>query len=522
MPQRVTLDAMIRREDFAALEAEAQALNLFTDFPINYLDKASPIRKLLRKPDFQRETNHWTPDQVAKLVQSFLDNEVIPSLILWKSPSYIFVIDGGHRLSALQAWMEDDYGDQSTSLEFYGGEISDDQRRVARRTRRVIEQRVGRFSALRDLVGNKAASEKQKQRSTLLFTRSIPVQWIQGSAVTAETSFFNINKQGTPLDETEEMLITNRRKPIAIAARAILRAGTGHKYWSYFADDGNKERIVNLASDFFQTMFKPEISEPLKTLDIPIGGSVSPVDALALLIEFLEISGTRDQIGRSIVHYDEDDDGRDTINVLENSLGIVRRITGNRPESLGLHPAVYFYNERGKYNKFLFLGTSLLITEKVRSNDSGFFKKFTLARSALERFLMDNKSLIGILLQNMGKAQRVVKMRDLLAFVIDHAKSGKNIRPESVIETLGLRGRIIDVVSAQPQVNFSDDTKAAIFVNKALKQALVCPICQGILDPNKSVSYDHIVPKRDGGRGDIGNGDLAHPYCNSARDSLTA
>ena len=58
-------------------------------------------------------------------VASFLDNEVIPSLILWKAPAYMFVIDGGHRLSALRAWMEDDYGDKAISLAFYGGEISE-------------------------------------------------------------------------------------------------------------------------------------------------------------------------------------------------------------------------------------------------------------------------------------------------------------------------------------------------------------------------------------------------------------
>jgi len=64
----------------------------------------------LRKPDFQRETNHWSPEQVVTFIASFLDDELIPSLILWYSPSYIFVIDGGHRLSALRAWMNDDYG----------------------------------------------------------------------------------------------------------------------------------------------------------------------------------------------------------------------------------------------------------------------------------------------------------------------------------------------------------------------------------------------------------------------------
>jgi len=217
--KRVTLDAMIPREDFA-MEGEEFVLDLFPAFPVSNLARESPILKLLRKPDFQRETNHWSPEQVATFVASFLDNEVIPSLILWKSPSFVFVIDGGHRLSALRAWMEDDYGDRTISTTFYGNEISEDQKRIAKRTRNVIESKVAKFSTLSDLVGNKTATDEQKRRANLLFTRALPVQWIQGSASVAETSFFKINSQGTPLDETETLLIQNRRKPIAI--RAVL------------------------------------------------------------------------------------------------------------------------------------------------------------------------------------------------------------------------------------------------------------------------------------------------------------
>ena len=124
MAKRVNLDAMIPREDFA-VQAEDTALDLIPAFPITNLLPEAGILKLLRKPDFQRETNHWTPDQVVTFNASFLDNEVIPSLIFWKSPTYIFVIDGGHRLSALRAWMEDDYGDGAHSAAFYKGELSD-------------------------------------------------------------------------------------------------------------------------------------------------------------------------------------------------------------------------------------------------------------------------------------------------------------------------------------------------------------------------------------------------------------
>jgi hypothetical protein len=114
MANRVDLDAMIPREDFGIME-DTFNMDLMNDFPLRHLVKDAPVLKLLRKPDFQRETNHWTPEQVVTLIESFVDSEVIPSLILWKAPSFIFVIDGGHRLSALRAWMEDDYGDKHVS-----------------------------------------------------------------------------------------------------------------------------------------------------------------------------------------------------------------------------------------------------------------------------------------------------------------------------------------------------------------------------------------------------------------------
>jgi len=273
--------------------------------------------------------------------------------------------------------------------------------------------------------------------------------------------------------------------------------------------------MEQLAADFYELLFEPEADEPLKTLDVPLGGSVSPVDALALLIEFLVIAGTRDAAGKGIDKYADDGDGTETIAVLQNALEVIKRITGNSAESLGLHPAVYFYNERGKYNRFLFLGMTQLLTEKLRNNDDGFFKKFTSARARLEAFLMTNKSLLGILLQNMGKMQRVPKMCDLLAFLIAELNAGREVTAEQAIQHLGLRGRIIDVVNVQTSPHFTDATKATLFIRKALDAALVCPVCGGKLDPAKSVSYDHKIPIRDGGTGDVENGDLVHPYCNT-------
>jgi hypothetical protein len=200
---------------------------------------------------------------------------------------------------------------------------------------------------------------------------------------------------------------------------------------------------------------------------------------------------------------------------LDNSLEVLKRITGNEPQSLGLHPAVYFYNEKGKYNRFMFLGIAQLLTDKLRNNDDLFFKKFTKARTLLERFLIDNKSLVSIIPQNLNKSQRVAKMRDMFTYIMDTCYAGRTPTIEDTIKNLGMRGKILEIVGVDGGTKFSDEVKSMAFIKKALDSALVCPICAGKLNPSKSVSYDHIVRVRDGGTGNLDNAQLTHPYCNT-------
>lgn len=515
MAKKVTLDAMIPREDFAIAEDQFE-LGLLRDFPISNLSRDSPIVTLLRKPDFQRETNQWTPEQVAVFIASFLDNEVIPSLILWKSPSYIFVVDGGHRLSALRAWIEDDYGDGALSLAFYKGEISDEQRATAKRTRAIVELRVGRFTFLKSLLEKRTADDRVAlARANRMFTRPLDLQWIQGNSDVAETSFFKINSQGTPLDDVEEMLIKNRRKPIAIAARAILRSGAGHKYWSSFEDDVCQQ-IEATSRDLYDLLFEPETTTPIRTLDVPFGGSVSPVDALSLLIDLLSIAGSQHSTAIQVDQQVDDHDGKATLKILRRATEVLSRITGNSHGSLGLHPAVYFYNDRGKYNRFLFLGMASLITDAIRNNNADFFKKFTHSRRDVEAFLLDNKNLIGLVLQNMSKKQRVPRMRQLFEFIINSYEASRQ-RPSllDALEEIGVRGKVLDLQDQAAGAHFTDEVKSKLFITAALDASLKCPICGGYLLPSKSVSFDHVTRVSEGGNGAVENGQLTHPYCNT-------
>ena len=157
-----------------------------------------------------------------------------------------------------------------------------------------------------------------------------------------------------------------------------------------------------------------------------------------------------------------------------------------------------------------------LIAEKIRVHDGGFFKKFTTARESVEKFLILNKSLLGIVLQNLSKTRRVPRMKELFIFLVTEGIAGQAVSAEKAVSQLGLRGRIVDVTAAVESVQFSDETKSMLYIREAIATALHCPLCKGLLDPNKSVSYDHITPVREGGLGEPENGQLVHPYCNTA------
>ena len=73
------------------------------------------------------------------------------------------------------------------------------------------------------------------ERASRIAWQDIPAQWIRNADHDkAETAFFRINQGGTKIDPTERRILGARRSAVALAARAILRAGTGHNYWQAF------------------------------------------------------------------------------------------------------------------------------------------------------------------------------------------------------------------------------------------------------------------------------------------------
>jgi hypothetical protein len=517
---------MFPRADFATLGTADETLaRIIQELPLQQLESNGIYRHYLRKPDFQRETNHWTPEQVASLIQCFVDGELIPAVILWRSSTHTFIIDGGHRMSALRAWVEDDYGDRNISKDYFGAELKADDIKAAKATRELVENTVGTWQTLKATLTNTNASDRERKRLKIASERGIEIQWLQGDPDKAEESFFKINSQGTPLDEIEEDLLKNRRIPIAVAARAIVRAGEGHKYWSGF-DAENQASIKAYAKDLHETLFRPELVSPTRSLNLPIAGSSSVRAALQLLTKFLflvdnpAVPKERDDRRKSAViswsDYEKDFDGSTTVRVLKTAADLVNRVCGNSPNSLGLHPAIYFYGNTGKHVVPLFMGFVTLLKRKEEDNDRQFFRNFSTHRQKIEEALITYKPLIVMIQQKTADSRRIEICTNLFTAIINRISRNEMIDDGVLIADAGLTGKVLAASFRTNSSKFSKDTKSSIFLSSALISAVKCGICGGYIDNDKnSFTYDHIERAKEGGRGLATNGQLAHPYCNS-------
>ncbi len=438
---KVNLDALIPREDFDIKDTNQGVGTRKDTISINDLRRGEFFFSVLRKPDFQRETNEWDSNKICDFIESFLEGDLIPAVILWRSASsYIFVIDGSHRLSALAAWINDHYGDGDISKQFYDGIIPDEQ-----------------------------------------------------------------------IDPTELRVLKARKQPNGIAARAIIRSGKGHKYWSAFSED-IQEKIQNTARDVNELLFNPELDNPIKTLDLPVGGKLYAAQSQPLVLDFINIANNvtfnDDDLG-------PDDDGAETLKYLNNCKRIAQRINSNHPSSLGLHPIIYFYSAIGRHKIASFFAIAALILDFEQRN---YFDRFTRVRKEFESLLPRYDYLIQQIVRKYRSATASFPhIKNFYFLCIEKLEEGKDIDStiNEIIKDSKFKYLTQLQYEAEPQgQDFSRETKSAAFIREALASALRCGICNGYIHKN-SISIDHITRKQDGGIGSLENAQLTHPYCNT-------
>jgi len=510
---KVILDALIPRDDFEVIGEESQSIGVaISTLSVTNLQRGDFFLSVARKPDFQRETNEWDTKKIIGLLNSFIDGDLIPAIILWQSPrGYMFVIDGAHRLSAITAWINDDYGDGPISKSFFSSAIPEEQLNQAEKTRKAIRKQIGSFAdyELATTHPEKVHSEIVK-RSKVLAARAVQVQWVNGDARKAEESFFKINQEAVAINPTELKLLKSRNKPDGIAARAISRSGTGHKYWANFSE-ANQLLTEELSKEINTALFAPPLKSPVKTLDLPVGGKLYSQQTLALILELTHIANNTQE------GFDQDDDltGEKTVETLKNTRRVVRRINSVHASSLGLHPAVYFYSYDGRYKPASFYIVALLVTRLEKSQKK--LRLFTDARKTFEEWLLSNDYFAEQIIRKARSAAAgypiVVDLYEKVIELINSRLDATQVTKE--LERVSEYKYITKpVTSSYASVSFSSSTKSAVFMQEALKNALRCDICKGYIHKN-SITIDHEVRKSEGGMGVLENGKLAHPYCNT-------
>lgn len=510
----VNLDALIPREDLAI--GEGLQSGDTGDLTMSHAHFANKFfRSLLRKPEFQRETTQWSPEKIVDLVAAFLDRRLIPAVIVWKAGNYCFVIDGAHRLSALLAWMDDDYGDGKKSKELFGKEIDPEQQALATKTRDLIENKIGKYELFEaSLTFPKVVTDQQKERiGNLGSVSNFVAQWVPAATKeAAEDSFHIINANATPLEKTEKKILLSRGAANSIAARAISHAGAGYPYWKEFEDEA-KEKIVGLGKDIYNLLYRPPMDQgPIDTLDVTVAGRGYSV--LPFVFDLVNFANRTTKAALPA-----DKDGSETLKYLGRTFQAVSRITGKSPTSLGLHPVVYFYTKGATYMPWSFLAWSDIIDGLF---SKGKVNEFHDVRPALETFLVDHKwAMTEIVHTNGSGARSIGPLTKFWTFVLDLYLSGATEnevtaawRESDAFAYVLRKDPILRVPSEGSKKRLSNATITATYWDASLPGAPRCCVCNARLHRN-SQTGEHLTAIRDGGDARPSNAGISHPYCNS-------
>jgi hypothetical protein len=522
MADVANLDALILREDFNSEEGPAAGEKGKSEASKTDLSKGEHFYLTLRKPDFQRETAAWSPEAVCNFIQSFVNGDLIPAVVCWQSASRLtFVIDGAHRLSAVMAWLQDDYGAGDDSIKFYNNNIPLDQRKVHEKTRALVNERIGSYKDIKAETANPGSNPKLTEAARSLANSAIPLLWVKGNDhKKAERAFLTINQSAVEIHPTEFTILNSRSQPNAISSRAIVRNGTGYKYWKDFSEDGQRE-VEKSGRSIYSSLYSPPLDPPIRTPDLPIAGHGYGTQTLPLIFDYVNIangitvvdSSKKTKKTSEIVETPPEEEK--TLECLRRAQKLTNRLTGTHPGSLGLHPAVYFYAASGRHQPTAVLAIAAMLMD-LEAEDR--FIDFTKARGKFESFLIEHKMFVNQLTVKHGSmAKGFLPLKEYYRYVLDRLMSGNTeIGVENELRSHDKYQSLVKEkpVLTQQAKKFSRAVKQMSVITEVLAQASVCQLCNARIDL-KAMHIDHIKEREKGGLGTADNARPLHPYCDS-------
>ncbi len=510
-----------------------------------------PIFPLLRKPDFQRETSAWTPEDCVRLLESIVKGLIIPSLIIWKSPdnNFLYILDGAHRISVMRAWVIDDWGDKAEEDYYERHEYYEEIREAAQVVRAAVKSNIGSYEDFLTagkswLVASKDGSprdkltDKEYQRG-LFYTEMIQeagfhIQEVSGDYEVAEASFLRINKSGQPLYDWETTLIENRNSSFARAIMSVANGGAG-RYWPENTQDASLDstsRLITQASEaLHKRIFVPPLKSPIHDINVPFVAATKFFPKHAYLLELFPVVMKTD----NVEYLFKRDKGSEPTPVIQNGYELIARTTevfdhltgaSDNPLSLSLVPLFYFYTTIGRYVRSSLYGFIAWLMSGSEDEIRSRKVIFSVHRGRFEEILF-TQDLAGAISRRAGSGLRGVgatvqfyqKLLELL------------IEDPSPVEDKHFHAKLSKIMSSlttpskkQAAENtartFTGVQKTKINIREIFNSVIRCEICGGILDLRMGVQYDHTIPYAQRRSTNADYGRPTHPFCNNQRQAI--
>jgi hypothetical protein len=522
MAIKVNLDRLIKREDFEI----AQNYDEEPSQPVLCLPELEAKKisfKTLRKPMFQRSTSDWTPRQVVDLVKNFVDRELIPAIIIWNSRSRLqFVMDGAHRLSALIAWVNDDYGAGSISQSEAGGidKIPKAQREAHEQTKELMKG-VGDYKDLvkigesDDVVG----TLEQRKRAKGMNSLQVEVQnYGKPDPQKAEAAFYRINQGGTPLTKEEQEIIRTRRWPESIAARSLWRVEGGKHYTIGFSEEVTSE-IHRLATETHELLLRPDPNDELP-LVVPVIAGANTNAGMGILDQFIHLANNlpdRKIIKNNFEPLSESDPkidktGEIAVEYLKKAKKLAEVISSGERWSFGMHPLVYAYSKSCKFLPGAFFAQVKLI-KFLEAQDKGIW--FSEHRAKFEDFIVDHKDHLTKLTHDSGsKIKSASPIFEYWKLILESISQMKD--PVAEIQNSAFKHvlYIDDPADEQVSTKIKKGGALALKLRETLEHCPTCGECEARIY-RKAWTKDHVIAKSDGGSGHSDYLKPMHGFCNS-------
>lgn len=577
---RVHLDHLIPRQSIRYISPGKQSK--ITTFPIGHEATSEGDRALrysdimqeegwfkqIRKPDFQRESNAWTPVDCVEFLDSVVRGRIIPSIILWHNHDngLTYVLDGAHRLSVIRAWMMNDWGDKAGA--YYERREQTLITGAAEETRRLlIAKHIGDFKEYKraqqeflaladqgkvqkDVMGEKRFTKAQFYNRVVGIHATLAVQWEHGDYASAEQSFLRINRSGQALDPWEASLIEYRKSSYARAIMCIANGGEDGHYWPEPSqeDENIDKELVDLvkgfsekAADIYKRLFVPPLRLPVISENVPL--MVAPqyfqkhkylLEVVPLIVD-REIATTEEQQIKNMAK----DAEAPAETVIRNADRILSTMTDrlehvvsptHNSKSLSIVPLFYWYNQKTDYARGLFYGFIYWLLAGSDKDITNRKLVFSVNRDRFEHLLFHFKREIATLQEKGGAGlnatKRVAKFfQALLKLLHDNPKlPAESSELEIAIwEILNELGR---VPSRKPKAktsrNHSTKDKSQINTRELFQASIRCHICGGVLSLQQGLQYDHTEDYALTKLTDPETGKPTHPFCNRNKKDIFA